>query len=82
MRMCIRNMYKHLLLEFIYMMYVNVSYDYLFVYLLQVTGCSSCSVVLCVLYTNACWAELILSSITCMYRYLVFNSCNTSNNGL
>jgi hypothetical protein len=42
-RMCICNMYKYLLLEFtMYTMCVNVCYDYLFVCLLEVAGCSSC----------------------------------------
>jgi hypothetical protein len=37
MCMCISNIYKYLLLEFMYMICVNVSYDYVFVYILQVT---------------------------------------------
>jgi hypothetical protein len=78
MRMCVCNMYKYLLLEFMYTMCVNVSCDYLFVYLLQVMGCSYCCVLLCPFFINACWDGLILSFITCMCSYLVFNSCNTS----
>jgi hypothetical protein len=81
-RMCVCNMYKYLLLEFMYMMCVNVLCGYLFVYLLQVMGCSSCCVVLCVSFMNACWDGLILSFIMCMCTYLMFNSYNTSNFGL
>jgi hypothetical protein len=45
-----------------------------------------CSVLLCVvlhvLFSNACWVELVLSFIMCLCRYLWFNSCITSNIGL
>lgn len=67
-------LYKHvyLLFEFMYTRCVNASYDYLFVYLLQVTGCSSCCDVFCFCFTNACRAELIPYFIMCMCRYLMF----------
>jgi hypothetical protein len=55
MHVCFCNMYKYLLLEFIYTMCVNVLYDYLFVYLLEMMGCSSC----CVMVFNSCNTENI-----------------------
>jgi hypothetical protein len=52
--MCVCNMYKYLLLQFMYTMCVNIAYDYLIVYLLHVMGCSSHCVALCVFFTDAC----------------------------